>query len=33
MTKYSKGAQKEVEKEMHEFKRGEAHSVSVTLFL
>lgn len=26
MTKYSKGAQKEVEKEMHEYKRGEAHS-------
>lgn len=23
--KYSKGAQKEVEKEMHEYKRGEAH--------
>ena len=26
MTQYSKGAQKEVEKEMHEYKRGEAHS-------
>ncbi len=26
MTKYSKGAQKEVEKEMHEYKHGEAHS-------
>ena len=25
-TKYSKGAQHEVEKEMHEYKRGEAHS-------
>lgn len=25
MTKYGKGAQKEVEKEMHEYKRGEAH--------
>lgn len=24
--KYSKGASKEVEKEMHEFKRGKAHS-------
>ncbi len=26
MTKYSKGAQKEVKKEMHEYKKGEAHS-------
>ena len=26
MTKYSKGAQKEVEKEMHKCKEGEAHS-------
>ena len=26
MSKYSKGAQKEVAKEMHEYKRGEAHS-------
>ncbi|WP_028388487.1 DUF6496 domain-containing protein [Legionella fairfieldensis] len=26
MTKYSKGAQKEVEKEMHDYKRGKAHS-------
>lgn len=25
MNKYSKGAQKEVEKEMHEYKKGEAH--------
>lgn len=25
MTKYSKGAQKEVKKEMHEYKKGEAH--------
>jgi len=25
-TKYGRGAQKEVKKEMHEFKRGEAHS-------
>ena len=25
-TKYSKGAQKEVEKEMHLFKKGEAYS-------
>lgn len=24
--KYSKGAEKEVEKEMHEYKKGEAHS-------
>ena len=26
MTRYSKGAQKEVKKEMHEYKKGEAHS-------
>lgn len=26
MTKYSKGAQKEVEKEMHRYKKGTAHS-------
>lgn len=25
-TKYGKGAQKEVEKEMHQYKKGEAHS-------
>lgn len=25
-TKYGKGAQKEVEKEMHEYKEGKAHS-------
>ncbi|KTC88227.1 MULTISPECIES: DUF6496 domain-containing protein [Legionella] len=24
--KYSKGSQREVEKEMHEYKKGEAHS-------
>lgn len=26
MTKYSKGAQKEVAKEMHAYKKGKAHS-------
>lgn len=26
MTKYSKGAQKEVEKEVHKYKEGKAHS-------
>ncbi|WP_078061497.1 DUF6496 domain-containing protein [Legionella saoudiensis] len=26
MTKYSKGSQKEVEKEMHKYKEGKAHS-------